>query len=131
MKELSLEEKWRGDPKYIKISVSFSGEHFMQHSKLFYLCVFPLEYCRNGCSWRKPCQHGPLSLSKDKKKCKNKQGKMYSYLTHRQQIRKRAPMPLYNTTTHTHTHTHTHKGFTQNTGLLVGQISILLTPLYM
>lgn len=75
----------------------------MPRSKLFYLC-FLLEYCHKGCSQRN-LANTDLSFKRQKKKKsfkKTKGNKGNVQLSHhRQQIRKkRAPMPLYNTTAH-------------------------------
>lgn len=64
-------------PKNKKISVNFPEN--ISCSTLLSLC-FPLEYCRKGCSWRN-LANTDLSFKRQKVKCKNKQGNMYSYLT--------------------------------------------------
>lgn len=60
------------------------------------LCVFPLEYCRKGCSWRNLTNKDLslslcLSLFQKDKKCKNKQGIMYKYITIDNRSEKKSP----------------------------------------
>lgn len=91
----------------------------MQHSKL---SVFPSGILPQRMLMEKPCQHGPFFQKTNRKKnAKTNKGGNVQLSHHRQQIRKRALMPLYITATH--------DGF--NTGLLAWQILIALTPLYM
>lgn len=91
----------------------------MQRSKLFYLC-FLLGTLPQRMLMEKPCQHRPL-FQKTKKEVLKKGNKGIVQLSHHQQIRKTEPSPKHSST----------QWFLSNTGLLVGQILILLTPLYM